>query len=166
MRKMLLAASLMLAVPVIAPMLAPVAAAHDAGVAVSHAWARATAANAMAGGAFLTLTATHDADKLVGVSSPVAKSVALHETVNDKGVMKMLPVPVLDLPADTAVTLKPGSYHIMLMGLHHQLKQGDSFPLTLTFEHAKPQTVSVTIEGPGAAGPTMHGAMPGMTHKP
>lgn len=156
MRLNLFAAGLALALP----MLATPAFAAD--ITVSHPWARATAPHAMAGGAFMTLIAP-SADALVGASSPVAQTAEVHETVNDKGVMKMLPVPSLALPAGTAVTLKPGSYHIMLMGLKQQLKQGGSFPLTLTFEHAKPMTVQVMVSGPGAKGPM---AMPGMTHKP
>lgn len=145
-------------------LLASSAFAADTGVTVTNAWARATAPHAMAGGAFMTLTA-QTADALVSVSSPVAKSVEVHETVNAKGVMKMLPVPSLALPAGTPVTLKPGGYHIMLMGLKEQLKQGSSFPMTLNFKHAGPMTVTVTVAGPGASGPMMHG-MPGMTHKP
>ena len=156
MRMMLLAASLVLAIPTFTS----TAMAHDASVQVSGAWARATAPNAMSGGAFLTLTAHGHPDALVGVSTPVAKTAELHETVNDKGIMKMLPAPVLALQPDAPVTLKPGGYHIMLMELQHQLTRGESFPLTLRFEHAPPQTVNVMIEGPGAAGP-----MAGMQHK-
>jgi copper(I)-binding protein len=146
----LLAAGLALATPLLAPGFVSPAAAHDASVQVSHAWARATAASAMTGGAFLTLTAQGHPDALVGASTPVAKTAELHETVNDKGVMKMLPVPKLALQPGTPVTFAPGGYHLMLMGLQHPLKRGESFPLTLRFEHAPPQTVSVTIEGPGA----------------
>jgi copper(I)-binding protein len=127
---------------------------------VSHAWARATAANAMSGAAYLTLAAEGHPDTLVGVSTPAAKTAELHQTVDDKGIMKMLPVPQLALQPGTPVTFTPGGYHIMLMGLAHPLKRGESFPLTLQFEHAAPQTVSVTIEGAGAME-----SMPGMQHK-
>lgn len=160
MRITLLAASLMLATPLLAPVLASSAAAQQASVQVSHAWARATTASAMSGGAYLTVTATGHPDTLVGLSTPAAKQAELHQTVNDKGIMKMLPVPHLALQPGVPVTFKPGSYHIMLIGLNHPLKRGESFPLTLKFEHAAPQTVSVMIEGPGAAGP-----MTGMHHK-
>jgi copper(I)-binding protein len=149
MRVFLLAAGLGLA-------LAAPAVAADTSITISHAWARATAASAMTGGAFLTLTAKGGADTLVGASTPVAKTAELHRTADQNGVMKMLPVPKLALPAGQAVTFKPGGYHIMLMGLKHPLKRGESFPLTLRFEHAAPQTVSVAVEGPGAMAPMMH----------
>jgi len=48
---------------------------------------------------------------------------------------------------------------VMVMGLKQQLKPGDTFPMTLSFAHAAPMTVSVTVEAAGASGAS---AMPGM----
>jgi copper(I)-binding protein len=126
--------------------------AQQAPVAVEHAWARATSASAKVGGAFVTIQAV-TADSVVSASSPVAGSAELHQTVNESGVMKMLPVKNLALAPGKPVELKPGGYHIMLMGLKQPLKQGESFPLTLTFAHAPPVTIQVQIEAPGASGP-------------
>jgi len=42
----------------------------------------------------------------------------------------MRPVAALPVQPGNPVTLAPGGYHIMLMGLKQQLKQGDSFPVT------------------------------------
>ena len=55
------------------------------------------------------------------------------------------------------VTLAPGGYHIMLMGLKQTLKQGDSFPVTLGFAKAGQVTATATVEKAGAA-------MPGLDH--
>ena len=63
------------------------------------------------------------------------------------------PIASLDLPPGQAVTLKPGGEHIMLMGLNGPLREGQSFPLTLTFEKAGAREVTVAIEKPGANGP-------------
>jgi periplasmic copper chaperone A len=68
-------------------------------------------------------------------------------------VMKMRPLAGLDIPAGQPVTLKPGGEHIMLLDLNGPLREGQSFPLTLTFEKAGTREVSVAIEKPGAAGP-------------
>ena len=122
---------------------------------VEAPWARATAPMAKAGGAFMTISSPV-ADQVVSAASPVAEMVELHQTVEQSGVMKMLPVAALDLVPGQKVTLKPGGYHIMLMGLKAPLKQGESFPMTLTFAKSKPVTVQVQIEAPGAAGPMMH----------
>ncbi len=137
----------------LATSLAPGWAAAQAVVAAP--WARATAPMAKAGGAFMTISSPV-ADQVLSAATPAAEMAELHQTVEQAGVMKMLPVPALDLLPGQAVTLKPGSYHIMLMGLKAPLKQGDSFPITLTFAHSQPVTVQVQVEAPGAAGPMMH----------
>jgi copper(I)-binding protein len=119
---------------------------------VSNAWARATPAKAENGVAYLTIWATAP-DRLVSVSSPVAKKAELHTMEMAGMVMKMRPLAGLDIPAGQPVTLKPGGEHIMLMGLGGPLQEGQSFPLTLTFEKAGTREVSVAVEKPGAAGP-------------
>jgi len=68
-------------------------------------------------------------------------------------VMKMRPLAGLDIPAGQSVTLKPGGEHIMLMGLNGPLREGQSFPLTLTFEKAGAREVTVPVGKAGAAGP-------------
>jgi copper(I)-binding protein len=133
--------------------------AQTAPVVVSDAWSRATAASARAGGVFLSLHANGTADRVTGASTPVSETAELHQTVDDKGVMKMLPVAGLAVEPGHDVALKPGSYHIMLMGLKRPLKRGESFPITLTFEKSPPITVNVDVQGPGASGPTAQDAM-------
>jgi copper(I)-binding protein len=119
---------------------------------VSNAWARATPSKAENGAAYLTIQSP-TADRLVSVSSPVAKKAELHTMSMEGMVMKMRPLANLDIPAGQPVTLKPGGEHVMLLGLDAPLREGQSFPLTLTFEKAGTRTVAVAIEKPGAAGP-------------
>ena len=119
---------------------------------VTNAWARATPAKAESGVAFLTIR-TSTPDRLVSVASPVAKKAELHTMEMAGMVMKMRPLAGLDIPAGQPVTLKPGGEHIMLMGLNGPLREGQSFPLTLTFEKAGAREVTVAVEKPGAAGP-------------
>jgi hypothetical protein len=120
---------------------------------VSDAWARATPAKAENGIAFLTIRSSTP-DRLVSVSSPVAKKAELNTMEMSGMVMKMRPIASLDIPAGQPLTLKPSGEHIMLMGLNGPLREGQSFPLTLTFEKAGAREVSVAVEKPGAAGPT------------
>lgn len=120
---------------------------YEAGsLLISHPWARATAPGAQNGGVFLTVKSTGDADQLVGAKSDVAAEVGLHQMKLDNGVMKMGAVAGADIPAQGELQLKPGGYHIMLMGLKAPLKQGDKFPLTLVFKHAGEVKVSVKVE--------------------
>ncbi len=149
----------------IVPAILLLAAAGDAStVTVDHPWARATAGNATTGAAYVTLTETGAADTLTGTSTPAAKTAEVHETISDNGVMKMRPVGPLPLMAGTPVKMEPGGKHIMLMGLKAPLKAGDKFPLTLTFAHAAPVTVTVVVEAAGTTLPSINGmgSMPGM----
>jgi copper(I)-binding protein len=114
---------------------------------VDDAWVRATVPTQSASGAFMTVTADSDS-KLLSVASPVAKDVQIHEMSMKNDVMSMGPVKSVDLPAGKAVTFDPNGYHVMLMGLTGQLKEGESVPLTLTVENAKgeKQTIEVKAE--------------------
>ncbi|MBK1665819.1 hypothetical protein CKO10_15265 [Rhodospirillum rubrum] len=136
-------------------------------ITVSDAWARATPGAAKVGGAFLTLTNKGDADRLLSASADVSETVELHTHVMDGTVMKMRQVDAIDLPANGSVALRPGSFHVMLIGLKAPLSEGQSFPLTLTFERAGKATIEVTVKAVGAMGGADHkpghGAMPGMT---
>jgi periplasmic copper chaperone A len=145
--------------------LAGTAAAQTSSIEIKEAWARATPQGAQTGAAYVTMLNKGAAgDRLVSVSTPVAGEAQLHNTVDDNGVMKMRPVAGLDLKPGDTVALKPGGYHIMLMKLKGPLTEGQSFPLTLTFEKAGPVVATVTIAKAGAmTGMDMsHGAMPGM----
>ena len=119
---------------------------------VNNAWARATPAKAENGVVYLTIRSPTP-DRLVSVSSPVAKKAELHTMSMEGMVMKMRPLAGLDIAAGQPVTLKPGGEHIMLLGLNGPLREGQSFPLTLTFEKAGAREVTVAVEKPGAAGP-------------
>lgn len=142
MRRLLLASALFLAF----------AAQAHAQVKVDDAWVRATVAPQKTTGAFMQLTAAR-AVKVVAVSSPLAGVVEIHEMKMEGGVMKMRAVDALPLPAGQAVALKPGSYHVMLMGLQRPIKAGETVPLTLTVEgeHGQRSTVLVKAEARSGA---------------
>jgi hypothetical protein len=132
-------------------------------ITVEHAWSRAAMAG-HEGAVYLTITDNGAPDTLTGVASPVAAKADVHETINDQGVMKMRPVAALSVSPGKPVTLAPGGYHIMLMNLKQALKEGDSFPVTLTFAKTGPVTTTVTV---GKAGATMPGMnMGGMGNMP
>ena len=127
------------------------------GIQASDAWARARMATARAGGAYITLRNTGaQADKVVAAASPVAETAELHTHIRQGDVMQMRQVANIPLPAGETVTLAPGGLHVMLIGLKEILSEGRVFPLTLTFEHAPPVTVTVTVRSMGAMGGTGH----------
>ncbi|PHS79620.1 MAG: hypothetical protein COB59_00820 [Rhodospirillaceae bacterium] len=142
--------------------------AFASGLDVSNAWARASAGAAKAGGAFLAVHNGNEHDHiLLSASSDVAKRVELHTHTMIDGMMKMREVKGgIPLPAGETVMLQPGGYHVMMMGLHTPLKEGTSFPLTLTFDNGKDVTVNVNVQSPSAMGDSMGSGMKhgGMGH--
>ena len=120
---------------------------------VSDPWARATIIDGRPGAGYLSLT-SETGDRLLSVSSPVAGEVMLHAVESgENGVYRMVHLDALDLPEGETVTLAPGDMHLMLMQLTQRLKEGTSFPLTLTFETAGEITVEVPVLGIAATGP-------------
>jgi periplasmic copper chaperone A len=97
------------------------------------------------------------ADRLLSASTPVAGRVEIHRMQMLQGaqgeVMQMRAVPALDVPAGATVAMKHGTpegYHLMLLDLKAPLKDGDHFPVTLTFEKAGVHEVKVWVQTPRA----------------
>lgn len=140
----------------------------QAQVSVKEPWVRATVPQQKATGAFMQIVAAQDA-RLVEARSPVAGIVEIHEMAMVGDVMKMRAIPGLDLPAGKAVELKPGGYHVMLMELKGQVKDGDTVPLTLVVEgkDGKRQTLELKVPArplTGAPAGGMQGHGHGMKH--
>jgi copper(I)-binding protein len=99
-------------------------------------------------GVFMTLKNTGaQPDTLLGGKTAVAERTELHTMVkDDQGGMKMAMVADIPVPAQGSVELKPGSLHVMLFGLNKQLKEGDTFPLTLKLKNGGEMTVQVSVK--------------------
>lgn len=121
-------------------------------ITVEDVWARASAGMARAGAAFMTIKGSDAADKLVAAKADVSKRVELHNHIHENGMMKMRQVHEIAVPANGMAMLKPGSYHVMFMGLNAPFKEGDTFPLTLVFEKAGEVKVDVSVKKAGAMG--------------
>lgn len=121
---------------------------------VSQPWARATARHVPNGAVYMTLSiAGMTADRLIAVSTPVAKRAALHTLLMDKGIMKMRPVKAIEVSPGSPTSLEPGGLHIMLMGLKAPLKEGQLIPLRLTFARAGTLDIEALVQKPGAMAP-------------
>jgi hypothetical protein len=94
-------------------------------------------------------------DRLLSASTPVAESVEIHRMQMVSGaqgdVMQMRAVPALEIAPGATVVMKhgtPDGHHLMLVGLKAPLKDGDRFPVTLTFEKAGTREVKVWVQTP------------------
>jgi copper(I)-binding protein len=126
-------------------------------IEVKDAWVRGTVPAQKATGAFMEITGKR-AVRLVGVASPVAGTIEIHNMSMQNGVMKMFPVEGIDVPMGKTVKLAPGGYHVMMMGLKQQMKPGERVPLDLLIELAdkKRETVSLLVEVRDIAGNAAH----------
>jgi periplasmic copper chaperone A len=114
-------------------LLATPAMAAGPGVQVQAAWSRPAAAGGTGAG-FMTLSnPTRKADALVAVESPLARTVEIHRSAVGGAMASMQKLPRIEVPAGGTVTLGPGGYHLMFLGLTRPLKVGDVLPATLTF---------------------------------
>jgi copper(I)-binding protein len=94
-------------------------------------------------------------DRLVSAQTPVAGRVEIHRMQMQGDVMRMAAVPHVFLPARATVPMKHGTHdghHLMLLDLKAPLKDGDRFPVTLTFEKAGMVQVQVWVQTPRAVG--------------
>jgi copper(I)-binding protein len=134
---------------ILAMLLAVAAPAALAQVEVRDAWIRATVPSARSSGLFMRIRSAQDA-QLVEVRSSVAGVAEIHQMRMDGQMMRMQAVEAIDLPAGQAVNLAAGGYHIMLMDLKRQLKEGETVPVTLVMRNkgkvTLTQDVSVTVK--------------------
>jgi copper(I)-binding protein len=115
-------------------------------ITVSKPSIRATAPGQTVSGAFMTLVNNSEtAYALTSVSFSGASTVEIHETSMNEDMMRMRKVSHIDIPANGSVELKPGSYHIMLIGLEKEMKAGTAETLTLTFSDDSQKTVEALV---------------------
>ena len=69
-------------------------------------------------------------------STGMANQVQLHFMGMQGDVMKMNEVAAIDLPSGKTVELKPGSYHLMILGVKAPIKPGDNLKMKLKFQKA------------------------------
>ena len=75
-------------------------------------------------------------DTLLAMSSILADSVTLHESVSQGGMVTMTQVEHLVLPEGMSTEMAPGGLHLMLSGLKVSLVAGRKLPLVLEFARA------------------------------
>jgi copper(I)-binding protein len=111
-----------------------------------------------------------DDDWLMTATSDLARKTELHSMTMDNGVMRMRRVDSgIKVPAGGTVTLAPGGYHIMLIGLKNPLTAGHVFDVTLEFRHAGPMTITGIAMKPdeismGSGAMTQGHSMPKSAH--
>ncbi len=114
---------------------------------VSGAWAPPTVPGQSVGAIYLQLRSAQEA-ALVRIETDAAATAEIHQMTMESDVMRMRRLDVLELPAGQAVELAPGAQHVMLVGLRHPVKAGDSVKLVLTVRLRNGGTVRETVVVP------------------
>ena len=118
-------------------------------ISIDFPWARATPDGAKTTAIYMLLTNNGTADAyLMGASSPDADRTEIHQTVVEGTVVAMKPVAHLDLEPGVPTALEEGGLHLMLIGLKHPLKDGDTVDVTLDFGEAGPVAIKVPVGAP------------------
>ncbi|MBO6578089.1 MAG: copper chaperone PCu(A)C [Thalassospira sp.] len=128
--------------------------AFAADIEVKDAWAKASKGMVRNGAAFFDVVNAGAADRIVSVRSDLAERTELHTHIMENNVMKMRQVQGgVDVPMHGSVQFKPGSYHIMFIGLNKPLEEGEKIDITLEFEKAGDVPVTIDVLNTMAMGP-------------
>ena len=126
-------------------------------VSVHEPYVRLAPPNAPASAAFMVLRNTGARDvRLVRADNPASRVTELHTHLNEGGVMKMRPVPAVEIKAGGETVLKPGGLHVMLIDLKAPLKEGEIVPITLGFDDGSSKRVDARVVNPMAGGHHHH----------
>lgn len=118
-----------------------------ADIEIKDAWTKASIGKVRNGAAFFTVM-NHGmaADRIVGVRSDLAEKTELHTHIMENNVMKMREVEGgVEVPMHGEVLFKPGSYHVMLIGLNKPLEKGEMVSVTLEFEKAGDVPIMINV---------------------
>lgn len=133
------------------------AAAHDykiGAIEIMHPWARATPKGAKVGAGYLTIVNKGSTpDRLVGGTMEFAGRFEIHEMAMDGSVMRMrMLANGIEIKPGATVELKPGSFHLMFVGLTRPLAKGERLKATLVFEQAGTVALEFAVEAIAESG--------------
>lgn len=119
---------------------------RDGNMRVTQPWSRPTPPTATVGAVYFAMTNTGgSADRLMAITSPIAREVQIHESRTVQGMVQMRRVAWVECPPGVTVKSEPGALHVMLLGLRRPLTDGMEFPLSLRFRDAGVLLVQVRV---------------------
>lgn len=106
----------------------------DASLSVDAPYAYAPLASGGPGVAYFTLANAGTAPiKVSGFASDCFAAAELHTSVVDNGISKMRPIEMVEVPALSSLSLRPGGLHLMLLGARDAVAAGSSCNITLHY---------------------------------
>ncbi len=127
----------------------------ETGVDVTHEdllikdiWGRPSIEGENSAAFMILMNKGEEDERLIGVEGEIASAVEIHKSKIENDIMSMQQVDYINIPADGQAQLKSGGYHIMFIRLTKDLKEGDTYPLTLYFEKSGKVEVEVQVHQP------------------
>jgi copper(I)-binding protein len=115
-------------------------------VEVKNPWVRSAPPNAPMLGAFMQIhNNTKNNLKLLSVNVFGYQRAELHKTINHDGLMKMVQQEFIPISAKSSLSLKPGSWHIMLIGPDAVPVEGDTVKIKLIFDNGTSQMIDAVV---------------------
>ncbi len=100
-------------------------------IEITNAYVKIPIGNLSTTAAYMTITSEIN-DKIIKLSSPIAKKVEIHKTSVDKnGIIKMRKLKYIPISKSKPLILKPEGLHFMIMGLKKTLVESETFPLSI-----------------------------------
>jgi periplasmic copper chaperone A len=121
------------------------AAAQAAPLIVQNAWMR-KAPGADSAAVYLVLrNASVRPVVVVGVRSPVASQVMVHESTTTNGQSRMRAFDRLVIAPGKSLTFEPGGLHVMLSGFNRNILIGQTVPLVLVLSDGSTVAVAAVV---------------------
>lgn len=115
-------------------------------ISIENAKIRAVPPSSLNTGGFMIIKNNSKEDiKLIKAESDISESVELHTVTMVDKTMKMRPVDSIEIKKNDSIELKPGSFHIMFIGLKAPLKKDEKKVITLFFSNGKKETLTVPV---------------------
>lgn len=105
---------------------------------IDHPFSKAMIPGAKVAGGYMKITNNGAvADRLISVSTSIARMIQLHEMKVENDIMTMKEIPGgIEIPAGQTVELAPGGLHVMFMDVTTPTREGDKIKAVLSFEKA------------------------------
>lgn len=129
---------------------------------VKDAWVRLSAVPGRPAAGYFTLKGAAGDDRLLRIDSAVVKTIEMHESVVNGGVMTMRKLTELPLPAGATVAFAPSGNHAMLFDVDPRITPGTAIPMLFSFAGGARIEVEAKTVPAGAEDPS--GAMSDMRH--
>ena len=105
--------------------------------------------NSLPAGGYLTLVNNSDSPaSLVGASSADYGDVSIHQTMQQAGSTRMIPVSAITIKARATLNFSEAGYHLMLQQPHKALRPGDHIHITLEFASRAPIEAQFELRSP------------------